>query len=103
MLPPVVSPCSLIVREVPRFPHKCHLCRTRRCTRCCDAQGAGAVVFRINAMSATRRGAALIVRSVPGLFTHKCHNLSARRRTRCCDAQCAGAIVSRINAIYGRQ
>ncbi len=29
---------------------------TRRSTRCCDAQGAGAVVYSINAISAARRG-----------------------------------------------
>ena len=54
-LPPVVV-AALIVRAVPLFSHKCHLRSTRRSTRCCDAQGAGAVVLRINAIFTARRG-----------------------------------------------
>ena len=85
---------------------------TRRLTRCCDAQGASAFVYRFNAILAARRGgrvdrerSAIDVRYsiifingsvlrintiIPG--TTSC-------RTRCCDAQGAGASVFRINAI----
>ncbi len=55
-----------------------------RCrTRCCDAQGAGAVVFRINAILPPVVVAALIVRECLQ-FSHKCHLVPVV--TRCCDA-----------------
>ncbi len=57
---------ALIVRSVPSdLPHKCHLRSTRRLTRCCDAQGAGAVVSRKNAMYAARRGGRVNREDVP--------------------------------------
>ena len=38
---------------------------TRRRTRCCDAQGAGAIVLRINAICAARRGGRVNREDVP--------------------------------------
>jgi len=74
----------------------------RCCTRCRDAQCAGASVISINAISATRRGCR-INREVAAIaiidFRINAIARSARRSTRCCDAKCAGAEVFRINEI----
>ena len=94
MSPPVVV-AALIVRDVPAAEFVALMPSSvvpRRRTRCCDAQGAGAVVLRKNAICTARRVAALIVREVPA-FSQKCHLLRTRRCTRCCDAQGAGAVV----------
>ena len=92
---------ALIVRDVPAAV----VCRTnaiirstRRRTRCCDAQGAGAVVLRKNAICTARRVAALIVRECLS-FCAKMPSVWYPSCTRCCDAQGAGAVVLRINAI----
>ena len=73
---------------------------TRRVTRCCDAQGAGAIVFRINAISTARRGGR-VNRERRALVDFRINAIKplTRRRTRCCDAQGAGAVVFRKNAI----
>ena len=86
---------------VPLFVRKNAIFVGSRClTRCCDAQCAVAVVFRINAIFTSRRGGrvnregrAIGVSRINAIFS------SARRRTRCCDAQGARAVVLRINAI----
>ena len=73
----------------------------RRFTRCCDAQGASALVCRKNAILTARRGGRVNrERGASRLYRYaKMPSRSTRRRTRCCDAQGAGAVVSRINAI----
>ena len=75
----------------------------RRFTRCCDAQGASALVFAKMPFLPPVVLAALIVRSVPQFSESPLNRKNAisvtRRRTRCCDAQGAGAVVSRFNAI----
>ncbi len=74
----------------------------RRSTRCCDAQGAGAIAFRNNAIFPARRGGR-VDRDV-ACATFNCINAiipgTTRRSTRCCDAQGAGAIAFRNNAIF---
>ena len=79
-VPPVVV-AALIVRDVPSASSydvsvlriNAILLSTRRRTRCCDAQGASAVVFRKNAILPPVVVAALIVRECLRL-SHKCHH-----------------------------
>ena len=72
-----------------RFAHKCHLLRARRRTRCCDAQGASAVVLRINAISTARRGGRVNREGRAFVCRINAVIIGTLRLTRCCDAQCA--------------